>query len=71
VWCTRAITIDAPPEQVWPWLVQMGILRAGFSTHDWLERLLFSSAPGTSRAGIRPPASVRGCKTSSPATRST
>ncbi|MGY1617088.1 hypothetical protein ACI797_10120 [Geodermatophilus sp. SYSU D00691] len=39
--CTRAITIDAPPEQVWPWLVQMGIHRAGFYTHDRLERLLF------------------------------
>ncbi|HEX5510599.1 MAG TPA: hypothetical protein VFX41_02705 [Actinomycetales bacterium] len=38
---TRAITIDAPPERVWPWLVQMGIGRAGFYTHDWLERLLF------------------------------
>jgi hypothetical protein len=31
---TRAITIDAPPELVWPWLVQMGIRRAGFYTHD-------------------------------------
>ena len=38
---TRAITIDAPPERVWPWLVQMGIGRAGFYTHDWVERLLF------------------------------
>ncbi len=38
---TRAITIDAPPEQVWPWIVQMGIRRAGFYTHDWLERTLF------------------------------
>jgi hypothetical protein len=38
---TRAITIDAPPERVWPWLLQMGIGRAGFYTHDWLERLLF------------------------------
>lgn len=27
---TMAITIDAPPEQVWPWLVQMGVDRAGF-----------------------------------------
>jgi hypothetical protein len=38
---TRAIDIDAPPDQVWPWLVQMGIRRGGFYTHDRLERLLF------------------------------
>jgi hypothetical protein len=38
---TRAITIGAAPEQVWPWLMQMGIGRAGFYTHDWLERLMF------------------------------
>ena len=38
---TRAITIDAPPERVWPWLVQMGIGRAGFYTHDRVERVLF------------------------------
>lgn len=37
---TRAITIDAPPEQVWPWIVQMGIERAGFYSHDWVERLI-------------------------------
>lgn len=36
---TRAITIQAPPEAVWPWLVQMGQDRAGFYSHDWLERL--------------------------------
>jgi hypothetical protein len=38
---TRAINIDAPPDEVWPWLVQMGIRRGGFYTHDRLERLLF------------------------------
>jgi hypothetical protein len=38
---TRAVTIGAPPEQVWPWLMQMGIGRAGFYTHDWVERLMF------------------------------
>jgi hypothetical protein len=38
---TRAVTIDAPPEEVWPWPLQMGIGRAGFYTHDWVERLLF------------------------------
>ena len=36
---TRAITIAATPEQVWPWLVQVGIGRAGGYTYDWLERL--------------------------------
>ncbi len=28
---TRAITINAPPQAVWPWLVQMGYRRAGWS----------------------------------------
>jgi hypothetical protein len=38
---TRAITIDAPPDAVWPWLVQMGPRpRAGAYTYDWIERLL-------------------------------
>ena len=36
---THAITIDAPPDAVWPWLVQMGQGRAGFYSHDRLERL--------------------------------
>jgi hypothetical protein len=36
---TRATTVDAPPAAVWPWLVQMGQDRAGFYSHDWLERL--------------------------------
>ena len=39
---TRAVTIDAPPDRVWPWLVQMGQDRAGFYTHNWVERLLRS-----------------------------
>lgn len=34
---TRAVTIDAPPEAVWPWLVQIGQGRAGFYSYDWLE----------------------------------
>jgi hypothetical protein len=36
---TRAITVDAPPEAVWPWLVQIGQDRAGFYSYDWLENL--------------------------------
>jgi hypothetical protein len=40
---TRAIAIDAPPEDVWPWLVQMGFPshRAGWYTPHWLDRLTF------------------------------
>jgi hypothetical protein len=36
---TRAITIDAPPSAVWPWLVQMGSGRGGAYTYDWIENL--------------------------------
>ena len=42
--CTRAVTIDAPPEAVWPWLVQVGCLRAGFYSNDLLDNLGFPSA---------------------------
>ena len=37
---TRAVTIEAPPSAVWPWLVQMGIGRGGMYTYDWIENLL-------------------------------
>lgn len=38
---TRATTVKAGPEAIWPWLVQMGPKpRAGVYTYDWLERLL-------------------------------
>jgi hypothetical protein len=36
---TRAITIDAPPERVWPWIVQVGYRRAGFYSYDLLDNL--------------------------------
>jgi hypothetical protein len=36
---TRALTIDAPPATVWPWLAQIGEDRAGFYSYFWLERL--------------------------------
>lgn len=52
---TRAITIDAPPREVWPWLVQMGSGRAGFYTHEWVERLLFITyGDGRSATRIHP-----------------
>jgi hypothetical protein len=34
---TRGITIDAPPEAVWPWLVQMGYGKAGWYSYDELD----------------------------------
>jgi hypothetical protein len=36
---TRAITIDASPAAVWPWLMQIGQDRAGFYSNDYLENL--------------------------------
>jgi hypothetical protein len=36
---TWAITVDAPPEKVWPWIVQMGADRAAFYSYDWAENL--------------------------------
>ncbi len=41
---TRAITIDAPPEAVWPWLVQIGRGRAGFYSYDLLDNAARPSA---------------------------
>jgi hypothetical protein len=34
---TRAVTIDAPPEAVWPWLVQIGSGRAGWYAIDRID----------------------------------
>jgi hypothetical protein len=41
---TRAITIDAPPERVWPWIVQLGYGRGGFYTYDLLDNAGLPSA---------------------------
>lgn len=41
---TRAITIGAPPEEVWPWIVQMGYGRAGFYTYDLIDNGGYASA---------------------------
>ena len=34
----HAVTIDAPAEDVWAWLIQLGQDRGGFYSYDWLER---------------------------------
>jgi pimeloyl-ACP methyl ester carboxylesterase len=46
---THAITIDAPAERVWPWIVQMGAGRAGWYSWDRIDN---GGTP--SSASIRP-----------------
>ena len=41
---TRAISIAAAPDTVWPWLVQVGFGRAGFYSYDLLDNLGHLSA---------------------------
>jgi hypothetical protein len=36
---THAVTIEAPVEEVWPWLAQIGQDRGGFYSYEWLENL--------------------------------
>jgi hypothetical protein len=36
---TRAVTIEAPVEEVWPWVAQLGQDRGGFYSYEWLENL--------------------------------
>ncbi len=36
---THAVTIDAPAETVWKWLVQIGQDRGGFYSYDWIENI--------------------------------
>jgi hypothetical protein len=36
---TRAVTVAAAPEHIWPWLLQIGINRAGWYSYDWLDNL--------------------------------
>lgn len=36
---TMAVSVDAPREDVWPWLVQIGYQRGGLYSYDWLDRL--------------------------------
>jgi hypothetical protein len=41
---TRAVTIQARPEEIWPWLVQIGCTRAGMYSYDWLDNAGIRSA---------------------------
>lgn len=45
---TRALTVCARPDQIWPWLVQMGAGRGGLYSYDWLDRLFgYTSSPSS------------------------
>lgn len=35
----RAVTVNAPADAVWPWIVQLGQGRGGFYRYSWLENL--------------------------------
>jgi len=41
---TRAVTINAQPEEIFPWLVQIGFKRAGWYSYDWLDNAGIHSA---------------------------
>ena len=51
---TRAITIDASVDTVWPWLAQLGQDRGGFYSYDILENLVGCRMPTEDR--LRPEA---------------
>jgi len=36
---TLTDTINASPSQIWPWVVQMGVHKAGFYSYAWLENI--------------------------------
>jgi hypothetical protein len=36
---TTAVSVNSPPEDIWPWLVQIGYQRGGLYSYDWLDRL--------------------------------
>lgn len=44
----RAVTISAPPERVWPWLMQLGQDRGGFYSFEAIENLMGCQIEGVS-----------------------
>jgi len=42
---TRRVTIHAQPEEIFPWLVQIGFKRAGWYSYDWIDNF----APSATR----------------------
>jgi hypothetical protein len=46
---TRALTINAPVAEVWPWIVQIGQDRGGCYSYSWLENLFFTDMHNAER----------------------
>jgi hypothetical protein len=47
---TMAVVVNARPDHIWPWLVQMGYQRGGLYSYDWLDRLFgFLDRPSATR----------------------
>ena len=45
-----AVIVNAAPEHIWPWLVQIGYQRGGLYSYDWLDRLFgYLDRPSASR----------------------
>lgn len=49
---TRAVTIQAKPAAIWPWLVQIGQGKGGYYSYDWLENM--AGLKMKSAVGINP-----------------
>jgi hypothetical protein len=44
---TRAIEIDAPAADIWPWILQVGQDRGGFYSYTWIENLFGAQISNT------------------------
>ncbi len=44
---TRAVTIHAPAATVWRWLIETGVGRGGWFSHEWLENLFATGSQNT------------------------
>jgi hypothetical protein len=52
-WTTKAITVEAEPSDLWPWLAQLGRGRGGLYSYDFLDRL-FGILDAASATAILP-----------------
>lgn len=44
---TRAILVHAKPEEIWPWICQLGQERGGFYSYTWLENIFLADMRNT------------------------